>query len=130
MSTRNMHDCTTTKIRTPGRKRPVRTVLLLTLVAAGLFTLQPLFNLCVQPLHINDQSARDRAYHDRRSTGLSPDPATHPEAVVQIFAARAWGIRGIFADHTWIAFKPRTCAGIYRLPDKRLAAERTEHFPA
>ena len=84
----------------------MRIVLLLTLAAAGLFTLQPLLNLCRQPLHINDQNARDRAYHDRRSTGLSPEPATHPEAVVQIFAARAWGFRGIFADHTWIAFKP------------------------
>ena len=106
MRTRNMHDCTTTKIRAPGRKRPALTVLLITLAAAGIFTLQPLLNLWRQPLHINDQSAKDRAYHDRRTSGLSPDPALHPEAIVQIFAARAWGFRGIFADHTWIAFKP------------------------
>jgi hypothetical protein len=26
---------------------------------------------------------------------------------VQIFTARAWGIRGVFADHTWVAFKTR-----------------------
>ncbi len=101
-----MHDCTTANIRAPGGKRPALTLVLLTLASAGLFTLQPLLNLGRQPLHINDQIARDQAYHYKRSTGLSPDPASHPEAIVQIFAARAWGFRGIFADHTWIAFKP------------------------
>ena len=40
------------------------------------------------------------------SAGLAPDPATTPEAVVQVYAARTRGWRGIFADHTWIAFKP------------------------
>jgi len=105
-----MHTCTQTQSRASLQKRPVRTALLLALAAAGLFTLQPLFNLCRQPLHINDQSARDRAYHDQRTSGLSPEPATYPEAVVQIFAARAWGFRGAFADHTWIAFKPAHAA--------------------
>lgn len=103
----DMQNSKTPKTKTPKKKSPACTAMLLTLLAAGLFMLQPLFKLCVQPLHIGDQNARDRAFHDRRSAGLSPDPATHPEAVVQIFAARAWGIRGVFAEHTWIAFKPR-----------------------
>jgi len=45
-----------------------------------------------------------RATH--RATGLAPDPAMHPEAVVQAYASRTFGWRGAFAVHTWIAAKP------------------------
>lgn len=38
-------------------------------------------------------------------TGLAPDPAIEPRAVVQVYAARAFGWRGIFAVHTWIVTK-------------------------
>ncbi len=41
----------------------------------------------------------------RASVGIAPDPETTPEAVVQVYAARAWGWRGRFAVHTWIAVK-------------------------
>lgn len=41
----------------------------------------------------------------RESAGIAPDPATTPEAVVQVYAARALNWRGIFAVHTWIATK-------------------------
>jgi hypothetical protein len=40
------------------------------------------------------------------STGLAPDPAATPDAVVQVYAARAWGWRGVFGAHTWVAMKP------------------------
>ena len=39
------------------------------------------------------------------SAGLAPDPATTPDAVVQVYAARAWGWKGIFAVHTWLIMK-------------------------
>ncbi len=42
----------------------------------------------------------------RDSAGLAPDPATTPEAVIQVYAARAWGWRGAFGVHSWIAVKP------------------------
>jgi hypothetical protein len=42
----------------------------------------------------------------RDPTGLAPDPAKTPEAVVQVYAARAFAWRGIFAVHTWISIKP------------------------
>lgn len=42
--------------------------------------------------------------------GLAPDPATTPEPVVQVYAARTWGARGAFAVHTWIAVKPANAA--------------------
>ncbi len=41
------------------------------------------------------------------STGLAPDPATTPEPVVQVYAARTWGWKGIFAVHSWIILKRR-----------------------
>lgn len=40
------------------------------------------------------------------SAGMAPDPAKTPEAVVQVYAARAFNWRGIFGVHTWIATKP------------------------
>ncbi len=46
-------------------------------------------------------------YEARRDTsGLAPDPATTPEAVIQVYAARAVSWRGTVAVHTWIAVKP------------------------
>jgi len=42
--------------------------------------------------------------------GLAPDPATTPEPMVQVYAARTWGARGAFAVHTWIAAKPANAA--------------------
>lgn len=42
---------------------------------------------------------------DRSSAGLAPDPAATREAVVQVYAARAFHWRGLFAVHTWIATK-------------------------
>ena len=42
----------------------------------------------------------------RDPTGLAPDPAKTPEAVIQVYAARAFAWRGIFAVHTWISVKP------------------------
>ena len=39
-------------------------------------------------------------------TGLAPDPVHVPEAVVQVYAARAFAWRGAFSVHTWMAVKP------------------------
>ena len=41
----------------------------------------------------------------RESAGIAPDPAAVPEAVIQVYGARAFGWRGAFAVHTWIAVK-------------------------
>lgn len=40
------------------------------------------------------------------SSGQAPDPLATREAVVQVYAARAVGWRGVLAVHTWIAVKP------------------------
>lgn len=41
----------------------------------------------------------------RDASGQAPDPEVTPEAVLQVYAARAVGWRGVFAVHTWIALK-------------------------
>lgn len=41
----------------------------------------------------------------RESAKLAPDPAEHAGAVVMAFRASLWGVRGWFADHTWLATK-------------------------
>ncbi|NKC29369.1 DUF3750 domain-containing protein [Falsiroseomonas selenitidurans] len=43
---------------------------------------------------------------DRGSTGLLPDAAGHPAAVVRVFAAPTVRWRGIFAVHCWVVLKP------------------------
>jgi hypothetical protein len=42
----------------------------------------------------------------RESSGQAPAPGSTPEAVVQVYGARAFRWRGAFAVHTWIAIKP------------------------
>ena len=42
----------------------------------------------------------------REPVGLAPDPTAHPQAVVQVYAARAVGWRGVFGVHSWVAVKP------------------------
>ncbi|MGB0748520.1 MAG: DUF3750 domain-containing protein [Magnetospiraceae bacterium] len=43
-------------------------------------------------------------------TGIAPDPTTTPEAVLQVYGARTYGIRGALGVHTWIAVKPRNAS--------------------
>ena len=52
------------------------------------------------------QLGRDYRRADRSSAGIAPPAESTPEAVVQIYAARALNWRGIFGVHTWIATKP------------------------
>ena len=41
----------------------------------------------------------------RESSGIAPDPASTREAVLHVYGADAFGWRGWFAIHTWIAAK-------------------------
>ena len=52
----------------------------------------------------------------RESAGLAPDPSITNEAVLQVYGANAWGWRGWFAIHTWVAAK-RTGEGSYTVYD-------------
>lgn len=51
--------------------------------------------------------AYDGSWRDapRHSSGLAPDPLKTPEAVIQIYTARAFSWRGYVATHPWIIVK-------------------------
>ncbi len=71
------------------------------MAALGLLLLLPLACGC---------AALDRAGQSwwqlrRDSSGQAPDPAATPDAVVQVYAARTVGWRGVMAVHSWIALK-------------------------
>ncbi len=50
----------------------------------------------------------------RDSSGRAPDAAATPEAVLQVYAARAVGWKGVLGVHTWIAVKPSGAAAYTR----------------
>jgi hypothetical protein len=54
--------------------------------------------------------ASDWQTASREPVGLAPAAAAHPGAIVQVYSARAWGWRGYFGVHTWIAVKPAGAA--------------------
>ncbi|WP_404403095.1 DUF3750 domain-containing protein [Idiomarina seosinensis] len=51
-------------------------------------------------------SSGDWRSASRESAGIAPDPKVQSEAVIEAYAADAFGWRGWFAVHTWIAVKP------------------------
>ena len=63
----------------------------------------PVYVLCKGDLKLDG----DWKTADRNSTGIAPDPSRTTEAVVLVYAARAFNWRGIFAVHTWIATKKK-----------------------
>lgn len=79
----------------PRRKRRLGVALLLSYIP-----------LAVLYLSFSGQlPASDWRTASREPAGLAPDPATTPEAVVQVYSARAVSWRGWFGVHTWIAVK-------------------------
>lgn len=55
---------------------------------------------------VHEAQAQDWWNASREPVGLAPDPAVTPEAVIQVYGARAYSWRGYFGIHTWIAVKP------------------------
>lgn len=53
----------------------------------------------------NCTSSNDWRTASRESAGIAPNPSITNEAVLHVYGARAWGWRGWFAIHTWIAAK-------------------------
>ena len=54
---------------------------------------------------VNGCTNSDWRTASRESAGIAPDPAATNEAVLHVYGADAWGWRGWFAIHTWIAAK-------------------------
>ena len=79
-------------------------------------TLKILPALILAGLVLSGCSDKDWRTASRKSAGIAPDPASTHEAVLQVYGARAWGWRGKFAIHTWIAAK-RTGEDSYMVYD-------------
>lgn len=83
----------------------VGTLLLRILVVSGLLGILllggPLLMLAGSDIDLD----RHWSTADRSSAGLAPLPEQAPEAIVQVYAARAFNWRGAFGVHTWIAAK-------------------------
>lgn len=72
--------------------------------------LVPLLLLAMAHVDRDPDSIGNWRSASRAPVGLAPDPAVTPEAVVQVYAARAVRWRGYFGVHTWIAAKPAHAA--------------------
>lgn len=82
------------------RKLTLRAIALLALLLAG-----PMLMLAIGRTEGADWRTASNA-----PVGIAPDPATNPQAIVQVYAARAFGWRGAFGVHSWIAVKPEGAA--------------------
>jgi hypothetical protein len=90
----------------PGRRSRGRVTRLLAVL--GLIYLLPLLAAACGYLLRGPHEHWSRA--DRSSAGIAPDPARTPEALVQVYEAHAYGWRGVFGVHTWVAVKPLRAA--------------------
>lgn len=50
-------------------------------------------------------TTKDYRTASRKPAGIAPSPMTNKGAVLQVYGAPAWGWRGWFAIHTWVAAK-------------------------
>ena len=82
--------------------RTVGRAALWSLVGLALLASGPLLVLAFGPATLG----ADWRSATHRSTGQAPDPATNRDAMVQVYASRAFSWRGAFAVHTWLAAKP------------------------
>jgi hypothetical protein len=82
------------------RHKPMLRVMLLLLAV-------PLYTACSATWLKFTGQVRDSDWRtaSREPSGTAPDPATTPESVVQVYAARAVRWRGYIGVHTWIAVK-------------------------
>ncbi len=85
---------------------------LVRIIKWGRYPLLILVILLIGPfaVFLSNRIDLEDAWHtaNRESAELAPSPQTVSEAVVQVYAARAFNWRGLFAVHMWIAVKPES----------------------
>ena len=72
-------------------------------------------------------TAQDWRTASQEPVGLAPDPGSARDAIIQVYAARVIGWRGVFGVHTWIAVKPAAAAEytVYEIIGWRLRSQDT-----
>ena len=72
-------------------------------------------------------TAQDWRSASQEPVGLAPDPASLREGIIQVYAARVIGWRGVFGVHTWVAVKPAAAAEytVYEIIGWRLRSQDT-----
>src|SRR5437879_2776846 len=72
-------------------------------------------------------TAQDWRTASQEPVGLAPDPGSARDAIIQVYAARVIGWRGVFGVHTWIAVKPAAAAEytVYEIIGWRLRRQDT-----
>lgn len=73
-------------------------------MTAKVLTPLAFISLCLTLTHCSHGDWRTA---ERGSAGLAPLPHQHPEALVQLYAARAVSWRGYFAVHSWLVTKEK-----------------------
>jgi hypothetical protein len=81
---------------------------------AAALALASLLGLAAAGCAVLERAGKDWWELRRDSSGQAPDPAETREAVIQVYAARTVGWRGVLAVHTWIVVKPRDAAAYTR----------------
>jgi hypothetical protein len=87
-------------------KKLLRKMLVLTLILFGVIILLlagPLYNLASGRASLTG----DHTIASREPANIAPNPDRTREAIVQVYAARAFRWKGAFAVHSWIAMKPK-----------------------
>ncbi|MEQ8603577.1 MAG: DUF3750 domain-containing protein [Marivibrio sp.] len=88
------------RVRHHIKKHSLRLLLLLALLLAGPMSM----------LAMGQSAGADWRTASRDPVGIAPDPAVHPQPIVQVYAARAYGWRGAFGVHSWISLKEESAA--------------------
>src|SRR6266705_1674192 len=72
-------------------------------------------------------TAQDWRTASQEPVGLAPDPAAARDAIIQVYAARVVGWRGVFGVHTWIAVKRAAATEytVYEIIGWRLRSQDT-----
>lgn len=66
-----------------------------------------IFSIPALLLVLSCANSRDWRTASRESAGLAPKPEQESEAIVHVYAARAFNWRGWFGVHTWVATKEK-----------------------
>jgi len=93
---------------TAGTRHPIRWTLRALAAMVAIFFL-PLA-IAVTAHYAEGSRETDWRTARRDSTGIAPLPNAVPEAVIHVYAARAFRWRGAFGVHTWVAAKPQGAA--------------------